>query len=131
MSGIAIILLIVIFFWIVWPIVSRWMRRKAVEKAEDYMRASMGMPPRDKKKNKTKYQNPFGSRTGQQSHTYGKSTPDNEPLIPKEYAEDVEFTEVKSFSEDSIEQDSKKHKVYHESQISDVEYIEIKKSRSK
>lgn len=51
----------------------------------------------------------------------------DEPIIPKEYAEDVEFTEVKEFSETTIAGETTGHRqTYHESQVSDVEYVEIK-----
>ena len=137
MRGLGIIILIVLFFWLVWPALSRWLKRKALERAEDYMRASMGMPPRDKKKKKygasdresgdTFYQrnrrNPFGP---------DRYTNTNEPIIPKEYAEDVEFTETKDYSAtESRVRNGDKVENYHESQISDAEWTEVKKSRSK
>ena len=136
MKGLAILILIVLFFWIVGPFIMKWAKRKAMERAEDYMRQSMGLPPRHKKKSKFSKQqrqqekqqyyqrerrNPFGP------DAYGK-----EPLIPKEYAEDVEFTETIDYSahEIKIEKEGDK-KIYHESQISDVEWTEIKQPRSK
>lgn len=133
MTGLAILILVVVFFWLVWPYIARWLKRKAIERAEDYMRASMGMPPRDKKRRKEEsrddqqryYQrerrNPFGA------DRYGK-----EPIIPKEYAEDVEYTETISYSEEeTIIKEKGKETIYHESQISDAEWTEIKQTRSK
>lgn len=129
MRGLGILILIVMFFWLVWPIISRWLKRKAMERAEDYMRASMGMPPRDKhRKSYKKQEQNFSGRdygTGQGNPYTSQS--EKEPLIPREYAEDVEFVETKEYSSTTIETHSKgKTKIYHESQISDVEWIEIK-----
>ncbi|MCH5227000.1 MAG: hypothetical protein J1F16_04190 [Muribaculaceae bacterium] len=136
MTGLGILILAVVFFWLVWPYIARWLKRKAMERAEDYMRASMGMPPREKKKRSawgkkentedTAYtyrerRNPFGNER------YGHEG----PIIPKEYAEDVEFVETKDYSESSFKNTKEGSESYHESQISDAEYVEIKKSRSK
>ena len=100
-------------------------------KAEDYFRASMGMPPRDKKKNSRENttQNNY-SRSRQESGYHGRDP--EEPLIPKEYAEDVEFVETKDYSETrSSSQTEGKEVNYHESQVSDVEWTEIKTSGNK
>ena len=137
MRGLGIIVLIVIFFWLVWPAISRWLKRKAMEKAEDYMRSSMGMPPRDKKRKKSQEENAESSRYSydnrrQRRNPFGQGKYGNEPIIPKEYAEDVEFTEVKDYSGKDIKIESPdKSETFHESQISDAEWTEIKKPRSK
>ncbi|MCH5239194.1 MAG: hypothetical protein J1F38_03135 [Muribaculaceae bacterium] len=135
MRGLGILILVVLFFWIVWPFIARWLKRKAIERAEDYMRASMGMPPRDKKSSKRdnnySESQTFYQRERKNPRESSKSR--NNPIIPKEYAEDVEFTEIIEFSEETII--SKKNKeninIYHESQISDVEWTEVKKSGTK
>lgn len=133
MRGLGILILIVIFFWLIWPMISRWLKRKAVEKAEDYMRSSMGMPPRDKRRKAER-----GARYGDEdryysrSHTQSKERNDRErrPIIPKEYAEDVEFTETIDYSE-KVYRNSARKEIYHERQVSDAEFVEIKKSRTK
>ena len=131
MRGLGILILVIIFFWLIWPVIARWLKRKALEKAENYVRASMGMPPRDKKKT--------GNRETSESYyqrkrknPFGDDRYTSEPIIPKEYAEDVEFTETKDFS-DTQTRISKEGetKIYHESQISDAEWTEIKKPRVK
>lgn len=137
MQGLGIIILIVVFFWLIWPAISRWLKRKAMEKAEDYMRSSMGMPPRDKKKKKTEsYQNVKSQDSyynqRQRRNPFGQDSYGKEPLIPKEYAEDVEFTETKDYSDNETHiHSSQKVETYHESQISDAEWTEVKKPRSK
>lgn len=118
MKGFAIIILIVIFFWLIWPLLSRWLKRKAMQKMENYIRASMGMPPNynSRRKNKNK------SEKSRQPHP---SRP--EPLIPKEYAEDVEYVETIDYSnEKTVRETANNIETYHESQISDVEWTEIK-----
>ena len=137
MRGLGILILIVVFFWLIWPVISRWLKRKAMERAEDYMRSTMGMPPRDRKKNKNnQYQDQNSDRSYYSGRTrrnpFGPDRYTNEPIIPKEYAEDVEFTETKDFSATEYEhRTDKKIENYHESQISDAEWTEIKKPNSK
>lgn len=133
MSGLAIILLIVIFFWLIWPPISRYLKRKAMERAEDYVRSSMGMPPRDKNRNKRSGSTTQGAyyRQRREEGNYHHKNSDH-PIIPPDYAEDVEFTEIKEFHQKEIHTGSNpkdKETIYHESQISDVEFTEIKKSR--
>ena len=125
MTGLGILILVILFFWIVWPLIARYLKQKAMERAEDYIRSSMGMPPRQKNRKKGQHSDePYGNSSGKQSHH-------RDSLIPKEYAEDVEFIEIKDYSETKREVSSGKTvESYHESQISDVEWTEIK-SRSK
>lgn len=136
MTGLGILLLVVVFFWLIWPIIARWLKRKAMERAEDYVRSSMGMPPRDKKRKSSdsySHQSSQDSFYGQRRRNpYDSRSKKNEPLIPKEYAEDVEYTETINYSESTFTAGSeKKSEIYHESQISDAEYTEIKIKKSK
>ena len=108
MSGFAILILVVAAIWLLWPMVSRWLKQKASEKTEDFLRDAMGMPPRpgsrkDRRQRKEAYNRGF--KNGQNDdnsgfYQHGKSQRSNnsreESLIPKEYAEDVEFTEIKT-----------------------------------
>ena len=49
-------------------------------------------------------------------------------MIPKEYAVDVEYTEIRSYSsEETIASDGKSVRYAVESQVSDAEIIEIKR----
>lgn len=134
MTGFAIFLLIIVFFWICWPRISRWLQRKAMNRMEDYFRASMGMPPREKKKygrkGNTRYEDKSNGKREGYSHKGASTTNGGEPIIPKEYAVDVEFTETIDYSESIDKQTGARKVVYHESQISDVEWTEIKESRS-
>ena len=84
----------------------------------------MEPPPRERKKS--------NKRTRQDSRQQKRhGTYQTEPIIPKEYAEDVEFVEIKEYSETTIETHKATSSVkYHESQVSDAEWVEIKSSRS-
>ncbi len=134
MSGLLILIFIFIGLPILWrwvkPYFYRWMQRRT----EDYMRNAMGMPPRDKSKkqsdNRQSY-SAYGASTsggyGQRSRRRGYSSG---PLIPKEYAVDVEYTEIRSYSSDeAIASDDHTVRYKVESQVSDAEIIEISKDR--
>ena len=133
MTGLGILILVVVFFWVIWPYIARWLKRKAMERAENYVRASMGMPPRDKKKRKSEDTSSYAGGYYQQRerrNPFGEHSYTREPIIPREYAEDVEFTETKDFSQTTRTTETRETR-YHESQISDAEWTEIKKSGSK
>ncbi len=132
MSGLLILILIFIGVPLLWrwlkPYFYRWMQRRT----EDYVRQAMGMPPRDKKKNSR-------SQNSQQSYSasgsYGRRSNNrgyhsSGPLIPKEYAVDVEYTEIRSYSsETTIASEGNRVKYKIESQVSDAEIIEIKRGK--
>lgn len=134
MSGLLILILIFIGIPLLWrwakPYFYRWMQRRT----EDYVRSAMGMPPRDKSKKNSGGQQSYsssgkygygsqGSRSRYSAHYSG-------PLIPKEYAVDVEYTEIRSYSsEETIASDGKTVRYKIESQVSDAEIIEIRKDR--
>lgn len=95
------------------------------------MRNAMGMPPRDKSRQSSRQTSSSG-----RSHYRGASTgqkrrqPSGGPVIPKEYAEDVEYTEIRSYSEDTVIADDGGELHYaSESQVSDAEILEIKKDK--
>lgn len=132
MSGLLILILIFIGIPLLWrwmkPYFFRWMQMRT----EDYVRSAMGMPPRDKK---GKSRSAGGRRTysdsGAQSHgSENRGYHSSGPLIPKEYAVDVEFTEIRSYSSDAtIASDDKRVKYKIESQVSEAEIIEIKRDK--
>ena len=127
--------------------ISKWMQRFLAHRTEDYLRKATGMPPRPgsrEAKRQARQQQQQSStsnaysgssrRSGGRTYTrrtrrtssYGR----HEPLIPKEYAEDVEFVETISYSDPTIGADyGGKRTIYHESQVSDAEWVEIKKKR--
>lgn len=131
-----IIIIILILVWLIFGArIRAWfsarIQRFIANRTEDFIRQATGMPPRDKKKRPGQggKQAENGSRA--QSYTRRRTTSGRTkgPIIPKEYAEDVEFVEIKEFSQAKFEahfSDNGGKVEYHESQVSDVEWIEIK-----
>lgn len=119
-----------------------WIQRYMARKAEDMIRRQMGMPPREKKswrqrRAEAKQQSAGGA--DRQYHADGASRKgrrtqkSDEPIIPREYAEDVEFVEIKEFEnievaaetvDDKGRKTSRRERV--ETQISDAEWVDIK-----
>ncbi len=143
-----IILIILFLIWLIFGNrIRQWLARLVANRTEDYIRKATGMPPRPGSREARRRQRATdeASRQGKtqgasanysRDSSAGRSSrrrrtnrvDPNEPLIPKEYAEDVEFVETISYSQTTIgisESDSR-HTVYHESQVSDVEWEEIK-----
>lgn len=134
MSGLLILILIFIGVPLLWrwlkPYFFRWMQRRT----EDYVRNAMGMPPRDKSNSRSGGRRSNSSSGSYSSDRYGQNARSrgysSGPLIPKEYAVDVEYTEIRSYSSESTiasDGDTVRYKV--ESQVSDAEIIEIRKDR--
>lgn len=125
MTFIAIILLIIIVWLVFGESIKRALYGFIARKAEDSLRRSMGMPPRkeQKKKRSQRRENSSGRSTGR--HASGRP---GEPVIPKEYAEDVEYVEIKSYSEDTVireDASGRQTVVESESQIEEAEVISI------
>lgn len=118
----------------------KWVGRFMARRAEDYLRKATGMPPRpgsrQARKESRRTSATGGSRQSssrQAQSGYGYYDPDG-PIIPKEYAEDVEFVETKDYSETTIGSfdDSRRNTTfYRESQVSDVEWEEIKTGKKR
>lgn len=142
--GIFLIIVIVVIFC--WPWISRWLRQFLAHRTEDYLRKATGMPPRpgsrEEKRQQRASRQAYSSTSGSSSSSSSSSSysrrarqqkrtgrGQNEPIIPPEYAEDVEFVETKSFSETIIGASDGKTRQFHESQVSDAEWVEIKDKR--
>ena len=140
MSGLLILILIFIGVPLLWRWLKPYFFRWAQHRTEDYIRSQMGMPPRDKNKSRTQQnQQRYSSSEGYSSGSYS-SAPygyrrrgrgySSGPLIPKEYAVDVEYTEIRSYSSDeTIASDGHAVRYTVESQVSDAEIIEIRWDR--
>lgn len=142
------VVIVLVIFAIVWLLfgqqIKSWLAGFMARRTEDYIRKATGMPPRPgsrearrQQREEQKAQNQRSSQgasnyyDGRSSRRRRRSTRSysNEPLIPKEYAEDVEFTETISYSETTIgatASEGRTTTAYHESQVSDVEWEEIK-----
>lgn len=133
--SILLVLLILLALWLIFsPYIKPWLRRRAERKLADYLRSGMGMPTekdaRKAERNARQQNNPgrgkksFWSRPANKKRDASQHAPDE--IIPREYAVDVEFTEIKQFSQTTIAEDKDSNAFVTESQVSDVEYTEIK-----
>lgn len=129
MSGLIILILIFIGLPLLWRWLKPYFFRWAQHRTEDYVRKSMGMPPRDK--SRSRRSNAYNSSSSSSSSKKRKQSQYHSgPIIPKEYAVDVEYTEIKSYSSDEvIASDGKTVRYSVESQVSDAEILEIRKDR--
>ena len=124
----------------------KWVRAYMERRAEDLLRRATGMPPRPgskEAKRQARQQsvavlpvvNPEGAAILADVRGVETVAPTAKAsIIPKEYAEDVEFVETKDYSSDTIEtvaDNGQRRERYRESQVSDVEWEEIKTKSSK
>ena len=143
--GLAIFLLIILILWLAGPRISAWLKAYAMGKMEDRMRHMMGMPSRaEEKRAREAYERANGSsgrsnsagsekrgwkeRFREQSNRGRGGDPAADLRMMRQYAEDVEFTEIHEYSESiEFEQDKKGRttKIKVESQVSDAEYVVI------
>lgn len=134
----AIILILLLVLFMLWsrimswlqPYIQRWMARRI----EKFVRNAAGMPPPPKQK-KSRARRENAGHSAPQGDAYRsragyRDRQDDEPVIPREYAEDVEFTETVDYSEDRFtDRDGREHtstRIRTESQVSDAEWEEIK-----
>ena len=121
--------------FIFWPQITRWIHRFMARRAEDMVRKMAGMPSRKEEERRRKQQEKRQRASGSRSN-YSRdprsggyaANPEEVVHNMQQYAEDVEFVETKEYSETEIREDDTKgnERIYRESQVSDVEYIEIK-----
>lgn len=139
MSGLLILILIFIGVPLLWKWLKPYFFRWAQHRTEDYVRRQMGMPPRDRKKSHSQQRQSYSSSGEYSSEGYAGGAYGSHrrnrgyssgPLIPKEYAVDVEYTEIRSYSSDeTIASDNRRVRFTVESQVSDAEIIEIRRER--
>lgn len=133
--GIFLIILIIVI--LCWPLITKWLRQFLAHRTEDYLRKATGMPPRPGSREEKRQQRASRQTASedtaetyysrQRSQRKSRRNP-NEPIIPREYAEDVEFVETIDYSDTKIgEEPDRNTRQYHESQVTDVEWVDIKK----
>lgn len=120
MTALLVIILLIFGLPYLWRLLSPLLMRWAQRRAQSYFRRAMGMPPEDDRGSRR-------SSAGDRDR-YGSRPVRREPVIPKEYAEDVEFTESRTYSETTIADEGRVSYVS-ESQVSDAEIIEIKQDK--
>ncbi|MDE5843521.1 MAG: hypothetical protein K2H35_07295 [Muribaculaceae bacterium] len=143
---IGIILLFFIIKMLFGERIKQWAQRRMLEKMEDSFRARMGMPSAkeerrrrrrtEKQQQRRQKDSQSGSRRNQWQHSAHPESSNQsmgDVIIPREYAEDVEFVEYKEFTITTTtstvtDSDGSGHKTTFvtESQVTDVEYVEIK-----
>lgn len=141
MSGLLILILLFIGVPLLWrwlkPYFFRWMQRRTL----NYIFNSMGASPQGRGNSRSRQRQSYSSSAGHKAQgAYSSSDPydarqrsrrhSSGPLIPKEYAVDVEYTEIHSYSsEQTIASDGQSVRYAVESQVSDAEIIEIRRDR--
>lgn len=129
MTFLGILIIVILVVSLFGDRISQWFKGFMARRAEDAMRRMMGMPSRKEERRARKEAQQRAERFHSAGgHTYNPRR-DNGPIIPGEYAEDVEFVEIKEYSETTrIHADEQEAgEVYHESQVEEADYIEIKK----
>ncbi|MBD5176428.1 MAG: hypothetical protein HDT05_03300 [Bacteroidales bacterium] len=144
MSYFFAIILICILIWMFFgDRIKMWAQRRMMEKMEDALRAQMGMPSaKEERKRRRQAEKQQAQKPGRRGATTYQHNPKadhqssqamGDVIIPREYAEDVEFVEYKEFSSSTTVIDqpasdgkSGRQTIITESQVTDVEYTEIK-----
>lgn len=117
-----ILILLIILTVLLWPYITRWLQRFMLRRVESYFRKAAGMPPPPRQGRHTRSRRTADAGTRRLSASGS--------IIPKEYAEDVDYVEVKVFQETKIRVEEKPgHTEYHESQVTDVEWEEVKQEK--
>lgn len=132
-----IVFIAIILLVILWPAIMRavapYIQNWIMGRVEDRFRKMAGMPTRKEEKRAAKQRAKNGGRTAEAFRKASRSSRGghgpHDPIIPKEYAEDVDFVEIKTFSHTEVVAESKEgnEQIVYESQVEDVEFIEIKR----
>lgn len=134
--GIFLIILILIFLF--WPWIVKWFRGFMARRAEDALRRMMGMPSRKEERRRAQAAgrgDSGGRKSASRANAYSQHHESvSVAAVMRQYAEDVEYTEYHEYSSEEIIGEGvrvKTHREYHESQISDAEYVEIDSGNKK
>lgn len=131
----AYLFLIILVIVLLWPFLRPYLMRFMSHRAEDMVRRRMGMPSR-KEEEKLRKQ----SQEKRSSRQSGRYSAQSGPIIPHEYAEDVDYTEIRDYSQtdvnvtdNSTQTHTSRHRSFFrhtshsvESQVEDAEFTEIR-----
>lgn len=120
-----ILLVIIVGLILFWPFIVRLMRWYMLRKSEDFVRRMAGAPTRAEEKRARKQQEKQTARPGSRYRRRRRAAE-----MMNEVAEDVEFTEIREFTETDINIGSgpkRQQRIYRESQVEDAVFTEIKK----
>lgn len=129
MTPLVIILIIFFVLWLFRQPIRQYIYRKMAESFARRLRKSMGFPEPEEPKKKA-HRRARERTSGGWQRPVGKERRrnPNEPIIPKEYAVDVEFTEIKEIVRTfSASDDGEGYEI--QEQVSDAEWTEIKAYR--
>lgn len=136
-----IVFLAIIALVLLWPYIMRWasphIQNWIMGRMEDKFRRMAGMPTRKEERKAAKQAKRNGKNAADAFRKTGRNQGPEasgmrcEPIIPEDYPEDVEFVEVKTFTqtEVKIEKSDGETVEYTESQVEDVEFVEFKAQR--
>lgn len=130
MMGTVLIILIVLA--LLWPWILKWLRGFMARRAEDMLRKMTGQPTR-RQERKMKRERQRADNT-QSSHRQRRRHPATHPADElRKVAVDVEYTESVDYSETSVIDNGKtsSRREYHEQQVEDVKFTEIKDKTGK
>ncbi len=133
MTALVIILAVILIWMIFGNHIKAWLQRRAQQKFEDILRAQMGMPSA-KEQRRQERQAEAARRNASAKKSFWTRPPRQkapqpapDTIIPKEYAVDVEYTEIKEYSRQTIiDPQPDSTRIIVEDQVEDVKYVEIK-----
>lgn len=124
-------IIILVILVIAWPYITRWGSQWLARRLRNRFRGAMGIPPEPKPHRETRSERKQReaeeqARTRERRYAERAAGP-HTPIIPKEYAVDVEYTEYHEYSENTeIRSDDSGVHIVTESQVTDAEYVVIK-----
>ena len=124
-----IFLIILLLICLFWPVITRWLRGYMSRRAEDMIRRMAGMPSRKEEQRRAKATQNRRYRQEQQHRSYQEHQAEREAALKnmRESAVDVEYTEIREYSEDTVIEGSgarREKRIYRESQVTDAEWTE-------
>ena len=113
------------------PNIIRWLsaltRQWIARAVERRIRRMMGIPPEQDTRGNTRRADRGNKKTESGKRHSAARSARHEPLIPKEYAVDVEYTEIREYSaRTEIHPEPDGVRVVTESQVTDAEYVVIR-----
>ena len=120
------IIAIILIVFLLWPQITRWIKRLMMRSWEKKLRKMAGQfggaapPPNEGKR-------PDGRRRKGNNPPLGSRQKQHPARMMKEVAEDVQYTEVREYSQTTIHTESDgTSTTYSETQVEDVKFTEIK-----
>lgn len=126
------VLIILIVLALLWPWILKWLRGFMALRAEDLLRKMTGQPTRrQERKMKRERQRADNTQSSRRQRRRHPATHPADEL--RKVAVDVEYTESVDYSETSVIDNGKtsSRREYHEQQVEDVKFTEIKDKTGK